>query len=1034
MTKRMLIDATHPEETRVVVVSGTRLEDFDVEVATRKQLKGNIYLAKVTRVEPSLQAAFVDYGGNRHGFLAFSEIHPDYYQIPVEDRRALLAADAADARAAAERATRAEAAGAAPDIDKQHREDENDSRQDQGEDRAEGADETSGDAAPAEFTPAPEGMPSQAFEHVESEGESPAPTETAGEPSEYGIEFAPPPVEESGEGPRAEHGEAAPAENGNGEANGGEQRPKPASVEILGGDSDDDLEVRRPSAARRHYKIQEVIKRRQIMLVQVVKEERGGKGAALTTYLSLAGRYCVLMPNTARGGGISRKIAGGADRKRLKSVVGDLSIPDGMAVIVRTAGAERTKTEIQRDYEYLSRAWSDVRERTLESIAPALVYEEGSIIKRAIRDLYSNDVGEVIVAGEQGYRTAKDLMRHLVPSHAKKVRLYQDPVVSLLRRYQVEDQLALIHNPRVQLRSGGYIVINPTEALVSIDVNSGRATRERHIEETALRTNLEAAEEIARQLRLRDLAGLIVIDFIDMESSRNQMQVERRLKESMRHDRARIQIGRISHFGLLEMSRQRLRPSLAETSSVPCPHCDGTGLRRSTDSSALAILRAIEEEGVKQKADEITVYVASAVALYILNQKRATLTEIERRFLIHVVLVNDDTLIPPAHRIERTKARTGPPLVIAQPEPLPPDPEDELIADEAEDLESVAPEGDLIEVVGERADAGEGRSREGRPREDRPREDRPREGRPDDGRVGEDGRPRRRRRRGRGRGRDEARPASNPDQAPGPVHAEHPHGPSDHDSHVHLHMAQDLAGAPQPDIDLTEDRGAAAEAPGEARPRDGQSADGEGPRRKRRRGRRGGRNRRRPGEQPQGESNRGTPGEAQPVGVDHDAPRPRETGPRHDAPRHDAPRHDAPRHEPQRPAPDAHREFRVTTPAEAGIAFLDGPSFGTFHDHGDDEQDTPPPKAAPVSQPAPRPEPRPEPPRETFRAPEPKAEPKPEPAPQPRPVVIPVVVPAAPPETPEERERRIRASKTEVVEVTKTEGQPAKSGWWRRGR
>ncbi|MBM3566544.1 MAG: Rne/Rng family ribonuclease, partial [Alphaproteobacteria bacterium] len=583
MTKRMLIDAAHPEETRVVVVSGNRLEDFDVEVASRRQLKGNIYLAKVTRVEPSLQACFVDYGGNRHGFLAFSEIHPDYYQIPVEDRRALIEADARAAEAQADRAPDTSVSESFPEeppedfADAQGDEGAPDSPPDQpqGEAPAENGDAPFGESAP-------ESAPESMIESVEA-----APAEYESQPG--GDEAYPP-----GESPTGE--ETAPAENGGAEA-------KPTPVEVVGGDSDDDLQMRRPSSSRRHYKIQEVIKRRQIMLVQVVKEERSSKGAALTTYMSLAGRYCVLMPNTARGGGISRKIAGGADRKRLKSVVDELDIPDGMAVIVRTAGAERNKTEITRDYEYLLRAWTDVREKTLESIAPALVYEEGSIIKRAVRDLYSSELDEVIVSGESAYQTAKELMRHLVPSHAKKVKLYKDETVSLLRRYQVEDQLALIHNPRVQLRSGGYIVINPTEALVSIDVNSGRATRERHIEETALRTNLEAAEEIARQLRLRDLAGLIVIDFIDMESSRNQIQVERRLKEAMRHDRARIQIGRISHFGLLEMSRQRLRPSLVETSSVPCPHCDGTGLRRSTDSSALVILRAIEEEGVRQKAD-----------------------------------------------------------------------------------------------------------------------------------------------------------------------------------------------------------------------------------------------------------------------------------------------------------------------------------------------------------------------------------------------------------------------------------------------
>ena len=534
-TQRMLIDASHPEETRVVVVKGNRLEDFDVEVESRRQLKGNIYLAKVTRVEPSLQAAFVDYGGNRHGFLAFNEIHPDYYQIPVADREALIAEQKADS--------------------------------------TEDDDEESG----------------------------------------------------TGEG----------------------------SVETLGGDDLEEVEARRPAKLRRHYKIQEVIKRRQILLVQVVKEERGTKGAALTTYLSLAGRYCVLMPNTARGGGISRKISNANDRKRLKSIVGDLGTQEGMAVIVRTAGAKRSKSEIKRDYEYLLRLWHQVRELTLESIAPCLVHEEGDLIKRSIRDLYNKDIDEVIVAGEDGYRRAKDFMKLLIPSHAKRVQPDKESGVPLMQRYQVENQLAAIHSPEAQLKSGGYIVINPTEALVSIDVNSGKATRERNIEETALRTNLEAAEEIARQLKLRDLAGLIVVDFIDMEVNRNQSRVERQLKDAMRSDRARIQIGRISPFGLLELSRQRLRPSLIETSSEPCPHCAGTGIRRSTDSTALHVLRGIEEECMKRKAETFTCFVPTAVALYLLNQKRAALAEIEQRYETTILIENDDSLIPPDFRIER---------------------------------------------------------------------------------------------------------------------------------------------------------------------------------------------------------------------------------------------------------------------------------------------------------------------------------------------------------------------------------------------
>ena len=547
--KKMLIDATHPEETRVVVISGNRLDDFDVEVESRKQLKGNIYLAKVTRVEPSLQAAFVDYGGNRHGFLSFNEIHPDYFQIPVADREEL--------------------------------EEDNDVVSD--------------------------------AENAASDDEKPASDET---------------VEIGG-------------------------------VEIVGGDDSEEVEARRPKSVHRLYKIQEVIKRRQILLVQVVKEERGNKGAALTTFISLAGRYCVLMPNTARGGGISRKISPGSDRKKLRAILSDLDIPEGMAVIVRTAGSKRSKSEIKRDYEYLLRLWDRVREVTLESSAPTLVHEEGDLIKRSIRDIYNNDIEKIIIAGEEGYRTAKDFMKLLIPSHAKRVQPYRNNSVPLIRSFNIEDQLNAIHSPNVQLKSGGYVVINPTEALVAIDVNSGRSTRERNIEETALRTNLEAADEIARQVRLRDLAGLIVIDFIDMEIARNNSQVERRLKDAMRNDRARIQLGKISPFGLLEMSRQRLRPSLIETSSEPCPHCEGTGILRSTESSALFALRSIEEESARHRSGNIVVHMPNEVALYILNFKRDTLAEIESRHNLTVLLAGDDSLIPPNRRIERVKDKNG---------------------------------------------------------------------------------------------------------------------------------------------------------------------------------------------------------------------------------------------------------------------------------------------------------------------------------------------------------------------------------------
>ena len=516
-TNRMIIDAAHPEETRVAVLSGNRLQDFDVESVTRKQIKGNIYLAKVIRVEPSLQAAFVDYGGNRHGFLSFSEIHPDYYQIPIEDRQALLAAQEA---AAIE-------------------------------------DEASEDNA----------------------GEAPAEDE-AEQPDE--------PVEEAAAGLAATADEGANDNvNDDGDEEVGAPKPSRKGVETLGGDDSEDARPKRRVLNYRNYKIQEVIKRRQILLIQVVKEERGNKGAALTTYISLAGRYCVLMPNTARGGGISRKITNGADRKHLKTILTGLKIPEGMAVIVRTAGTKRSKAEIKRDYEYLVRLWDSVRDLTLESTAPSLVHEEGNLIKRSIRDLYTGDISEIIVAGEAGYRLAKDFIKLLIPSHAKRVQPYSESTEPIFQNYQVESQLDAIHSPEVQMKSGAYIVINPTEALVSIDVNSGRSTRERNIEETAFKTNLEAAEEIARQLRLRDLAGLIVIDFIDMDVTRNNTQVEKRLKDAMRNDRARIQIGRISPFGLLELSRQRLRMSLIETSSEPCPYCGGTGIRRSTDSAAL---------------------------------------------------------------------------------------------------------------------------------------------------------------------------------------------------------------------------------------------------------------------------------------------------------------------------------------------------------------------------------------------------------------------------------------------------------------
>ncbi|HKS89063.1 MAG TPA: ribonuclease E/G, partial [Stellaceae bacterium] len=658
MAKRMLIDAAHPEETRVVVTGGNRLEEFDFESSTKKQVKGNIYLAKITRVEPSLQAAFVDYAGNRHGFLAFSEIHPDYYRIPVGDRDAdaaepAIGNGAVSAEGAAEEAGVSLAAALPEPVPIAEATGE------------EAAEEEDGDEAAVEDGAEPAGIIDAHDEAGDAdpvppvEATSEAGADPAGEPDAGSASVALRAAEESAIA--AELG--APQDNLI-DTDGGHEgaaEPEPAeAVEILGGDEAEDVEEadaeRRRWHSLRHYKIQEVVKRRQIMLVQVAKEERGNKGAALTTYLSLAGRYCVLMPNTNRGGGVSRKITSIADRRRLKDILEDLEIPEGMGVIVRTAGAERSKAEIKRDYEYLLRLWNEIRDLTLNSTAPALIYEEGNLIKRSIRDLYTRDIDEVLVEGEEGYKTAKAFMRTLMPSHAKRVQPYRDAQVGLFHRFQIEGQIDAIHSPVAQLRSGGYVVINHTEALVSIDVNSGRSTRERNIEETALRTNLEAAEEIARQLRLRDLAGLIVIDFIDMEEHRNQIAVERRLKEALKNDRARIQVGRISPFGLLEMSRQRLRPSLAEASTQPCPHCGGTGHIRSVESTALYVLRSIEEEGIRRRSAEICIYVPTNVALYILNQKRESLAQIEVRYGLRVTVARDDALIPPSFRLDRLRA------------------------------------------------------------------------------------------------------------------------------------------------------------------------------------------------------------------------------------------------------------------------------------------------------------------------------------------------------------------------------------------
>jgi ribonuclease E len=619
MGSKMLIDATHVEETRVVVVRGTRIEEFDFESAARKQLKGNIYLAKVTRVEPSLQAAFVDYGGNRHGFLAFSEIHPDYYQIPVADRQALI------------------------------REEEEAQRH--AEDDAGNGDSVEGDTLQSE--PAAAGSPDQERTRGFSEesGEEFTSTAEEGQPSS----------ETADSNGQADALEIPASDNGLSENGEGvetvEEDAETQKIESVG--AEDALEElpRARRTQRRSYKIQEVIKRRQVILVQVVKEERGNKGAALTTYLSLAGRYCVLMPNTARGGGISRKITDANDRRRLKEVTRDIEVPEGMGLIVRTAGAQRTRTEIKRDFDYLLRLWENVRDLTLSSTAPALVYEEGNLIKRAIRDLYTKDVEEIFVEGEDAYREAKDFMKMLMPSHARNVKLYKD-TRPLFSRYQVETQLDSLFSHTVTLQSGGYMVINQTEALVSIDINSGKATREHNIEDTALKTNLEASDEIARQLRLRDLAGLVVIDFIDMEEKRNNRSVERRLKDALKHDRARIQVGRISHFGLLEMSRQRLRPSLLEGSTRMCPTCDGRGMVRSVSSCALSVLRAVEEHLISKKPENLTVKTNREVASYILNDKRDHLLTLEADYQVSIFIVPSEEVKGSQAMIERAGERT----------------------------------------------------------------------------------------------------------------------------------------------------------------------------------------------------------------------------------------------------------------------------------------------------------------------------------------------------------------------------------------
>ena len=623
MSTRMLIDARHPEETRVAVLQGNRIEEFDFESAEHKQIKGNIYLAKVTRVEPSLQAAFVDFGGNRHGFLAFSEIHPDYYQIPKADRDALLAEEAEAAEEEERLRAEEEDEGISPG-------DEYDAEDDSGEALAEdfaenGVEEV--DTSDKDDVATIEDGGTDGYSSGEDNGDEDSDDDRSED------ERSEDEASEDGDQDRGRGRRGRRRQGGKGERGGdrGSERGRSRAKQV------DEVRAKRQEL-RRRYKIQDVIQRRQVLLVQVVKEERGNKGAALTTYLSLAGRYTVLMPNSTSGGGISRKISSTSDRKRLKDMVSDLKLPRSMGLIVRTAGMSRTKPEIKRDFDYLARVWDEIREKTLASVAPALIHSDSDLIKRAIRDIYNKEIEEVVVEGEDGYKSAKAFMKLLMPSHARRVKAYSDPV-PLFQRYGAEDQLRAMYDPMVQLKSGGYLIINPTEALVSIDINSGRSTKEHNIEQTALHTNLEAAREIARQLRLRDMAGLVVIDFIDMEYSSNVRKVEKAMKDALRNDRARIQIGRISSFGLMEMSRQRLRTGVLEATTRPCPHCDGTGLVRTASSAGLSALRVIEDEAAKGKGTLIRLAASTEAAIYLLNEKRADLVEIEQRYGVTVAVV-----------------------------------------------------------------------------------------------------------------------------------------------------------------------------------------------------------------------------------------------------------------------------------------------------------------------------------------------------------------------------------------------------------
>jgi ribonuclease E len=797
MTKRMLIDAAHPEETRVVVMDGHRVDEFDLEAANRLPLKGNIFLARVVRVEPSLQAAFVEYGGNRHGFLAFGEIHPDYYQIPAADRQRLVELQEAEAREEAEAEARDEERRAQREADR------NQPKVSTKEAAALQRRAAARAAAVAILDATPGGDTASTPEHLAEELAAEdamrarqAPEEGAGEealPEDVAAEAPVGDERAHSEKPRDDASEdeddTDDEPSGSVEILPRSDNHRPETIGVNEGDAEGDADAeaeenerenRSTSRFLRNYKIQEVIRRRQILLIQVVKEERGSKGAALTTFISLAGRFSVLMPNSPRGGGVSRKITSAADRRRLREVIEELEMPKGMSLIVRTAGAQRPKPEIRRDCEYLLRLWDGIRERTLASMAPALIYEEADLIKRSLRDGYARDMDEIHVEGDAAFAQARDFMGMLMPEHLPKIRAYRDGAVPLFSRFQAEAQLDAMHDPTVQLKSGGYIVINQTEALVAIDVNSGRSTRERNIEDTALKTNVEAAEEIARQLRLRDLAGLIVIDFIDMDTNRANALVEKKMKDALRLDRARIQVGRISHFGLLEMSRQRLRPSLAETTFVTCTHCLGRGVVRNIESSALAALRAVEEECAKRRAAEITVRVTSAVALYLLNRKRDRLADIEARWGVTVLFEPDDTLMGAETRIERGKA-PPPPAMEERPTALRMD-----FAPEAPEVPDTADETTEAESA-ESRDAGGTEEERARPR---------------------------RRRRGRGRRENGA------------------DAPAD---------AMSNGETPAPDAAPADAEGAESEggAEGEA-----EAADGDDEPNRRRRGRRGGRRRR----------------------------------------------------------------------------------------------------------------------------------------------------------------------------------------------